>query len=147
MRKDGKALIILALIGLCASSLAGCATPSPVIRPAEVIAPPSALLMPCTRPRAYALKTNQDLAYFASSALLAWESCAAQIDALRLFYGLGYGEHCPQEGEAVVVDQGRCVAVCKDGQAVPCFDGGHSVTPCFEDDGTTALCDAEWIEL
>lgn len=103
--------------------------------------------MPCTRPQAYALKTNQDLAYFASSALLAWESCAAQIDALRLFYGLGYAEHCPATGEAVVTLGGRCVAVCEDGQAGPCFDGGHSVTPCFEDDGTTALCDAEWIEL
>ena len=37
----------------------------------------------------YALETNQDLAYFASAALLAWEKCAAQIDALRIFYGLG----------------------------------------------------------
>ena len=88
MRKDGKALINLALIGLCASFLAGCATPSPVIQPAEVIAPPSALLTPCERPRAYAMGTNQDLAYFASAALLAWEKCAAQIDALRIFYGL-----------------------------------------------------------
>ena len=88
MRKDGKALITLALIGLCASFLAGCATPSPITRPAEVITPPSALLMPCERPKAYALETNQDLAHFASAALLAWEKCAAQIDALRLFYGL-----------------------------------------------------------
>lgn len=38
---------------------------------------------------AYAMGTNQDLAYFASAALLAWEKCAAQIAALRLFYGLG----------------------------------------------------------
>ena len=35
------------------------------------------------------MKTNQDLAYFASAALLALEKCAARIDALRLFYGLG----------------------------------------------------------
>ena len=35
------------------------------------------------------METNQDLAHFASTALLAWEKCAAQIDALRLFYGLG----------------------------------------------------------
>ena len=88
MRKYGKALINLALIGLCASSPAGCATPSPITRPAEVIAPPSALLTPCERPRSYALETNQDLAYFASAALLAWEKCAAQIDALRRFYGI-----------------------------------------------------------
>ena len=87
MRKDGKALITLALIGLCASYLSGCATPSPITRPAEVIAPPSALLAPCERPVAYAMETNQDLAHFASAALLAWEKCAAQIDALRLFYG------------------------------------------------------------
>lgn len=88
MMKDGKALILLALIGLCASSPAGCATPSLVMRPAEVIAPPSALLTPCERPKAYALETNQDLAHFASAALLAWEKCAARIDALRLFYGI-----------------------------------------------------------
>ena len=88
MRKDGKALITLALIGLCASYLSGCATPSPITRPAEVIAPPSALLTPCERPQAYAMETNQDLAHFASAALLAWEKCAAQIDALRVFYGL-----------------------------------------------------------
>lgn len=37
---------------------------------------------------AYAIETNQDLAHFASEALLAWEKCAAQIDALRLFYGI-----------------------------------------------------------
>ena len=89
MREDGKALIILAMIGLCASFLAGCATPSPAIQPVEIIAPPSALLAPCERPVAYAMETNQDLAHFASTALLAWEKCAAQIDALRLFYGLG----------------------------------------------------------
>ena len=88
MKKDGKALITLAMIGLCASSLEGCATHSPITRPAEVIAPPSALLAPCERPKAYALETNQDLAHFASEALLAWEKCAAQIDALRLFYGI-----------------------------------------------------------
>lgn len=88
MKEDGKALITLALIGLCASSLAGCATPSQITRPAEVIPPPPALLTPCERPKAYALETNQDLAHFAGAALLAWEKCAAQIDALRLFYGL-----------------------------------------------------------
>lgn len=37
---------------------------------------------------AYAMETNQDLAYFASAALLALEKCAARIDALRIFYGL-----------------------------------------------------------
>ena len=37
---------------------------------------------------AYAMGTNQDLAHFANAALLAWEKCAAQIDALRIFYGL-----------------------------------------------------------
>ena len=34
------------------------------------------------------METNQDLAHFASAALLAWEKCAAQIEALRLFYGI-----------------------------------------------------------
>lgn len=88
MRKDGKALIILATIGLCASFLAGCATPSQITLPAEVMAPPSSLLTPCERPMTYAMETNHDLAHFASAALLAWEKCAAQIDALRLFYGI-----------------------------------------------------------
>ena len=37
---------------------------------------------------AYAMETNQDLAHFASAALLAWEKCAAKIEALRIFYGL-----------------------------------------------------------
>lgn len=34
------------------------------------------------------METNQDLAHFASAVLLAWEKCAAQIDALRRFYGI-----------------------------------------------------------
>ena len=109
--------------------------------------PPSALLMPCTKPHAYELRTNQDLAHFASSILLAWESCAAQVDALRLFYGLGYAEHCPASGEAVITHDGRCEAVCHDGHAGPCFDGGASLTPCFDDDGSSSMCDAEWVEL
>ena len=88
MRKNGKALITLAMIGLCASFLAGCATPSPITRPAEVITPPSALLTPCARPTAHTLETNQDLAHFAGAVLLEWEKCAAQIDALRIFYGI-----------------------------------------------------------
>ena len=54
----------------------------------EVVPPPTSLLLPCIRPKAYSLKTNEDLAFFANSAVLAWESCAAQIDALRLYYGL-----------------------------------------------------------
>ena len=50
--------------------------------------------MPCERPKASEIRTNQDLAHFASAALLAWERCAAQIDALRLFYGaLRKGDH------------------------------------------------------
>lgn len=40
------------------------------------------------KPKVNQIKTNQDLAFFASSAILAWESCAAQIDALRLYYGV-----------------------------------------------------------
>ena len=45
--------------------------------------------MPCERPQTHELRTNQDLAHFASAALLAWDRCAAQIDALRLFYAEG----------------------------------------------------------
>lgn len=58
----------------------------------EVVPPPSALLIPCIRPKAYNLKTNQDLATFASAVILAWESCAAQIEALRLYYGVDNDE-------------------------------------------------------
>lgn len=92
MRKDDRALITLALIGLCANSPVGCATPSPVIQ-TEILAPPPVLLMPCARPQASELRTNQDLAHFASAALLAWERCAAQIDSLRLFYGALLNDH------------------------------------------------------
>ena len=146
MMRECRASIILILSGCLASFLTGCATHSQATS-AEPIRPPTALLTPCTKPQAYQLKTNQDLARFASSALLAWQSCAAQIDALRLFYGLGYAEHCPKDGDAVIVSNGACKAVCHDGQAGPCFEDGKSVTPCFEDDGATALCDAEWIEI
>lgn len=50
------------------------------------VKPPASMLTPCTGPASYDLKTNADLAHFASSALLAWQSCAAQIDALRRFF-------------------------------------------------------------
>lgn len=97
MMKGAKASILQTLIGLCALYQAACATPSPVIQ-TEILAPPSALLVPCERPRADALRTNQDLAHFASAALLAWERCAAQIDALRLFYAARNNEE-PENGE------------------------------------------------
>ena len=48
--------------------------------------------MPCKRPQTSKLRTNQDLAHFADAAILALERCAAQIDALRLFYDAGNDE-------------------------------------------------------
>lgn len=54
----------------------------------EIVPPPSALLIPCAKPKAKEIKTNEDLAMFASRLILAYESCAAQITALRVYYGL-----------------------------------------------------------
>lgn len=68
--------------------LQACATPSKTIvqTKTEIIRPPDMLLVPCVKPKTYRLKTNEDLAYFASSVLLSWESCAAQVDAIRDFF-------------------------------------------------------------
>lgn len=54
----------------------------------ERIEPPSALLSPCEPPKSGELKTNGDLIRFASTAVRAYEECAAKVAALREFYGL-----------------------------------------------------------
>lgn len=45
-------------------------------------------MRPCEPPIAKTMQTNEDLILFTSAALRAYEKCAAQIDALRLYYGI-----------------------------------------------------------
>ena len=67
----------------------GCKTCSPItVTKIEQVPPPSALLVPCVKPQYREMKTNEDLIQFANSAVMAYEMCAAQINALRIYYGL-----------------------------------------------------------
>lgn len=54
----------------------------------EIVQPPDALLQPCPRPSAAHLETNEDLVRFASDSVMKWEICAAQVEGLRIFFGL-----------------------------------------------------------
>lgn len=45
-----------------------------------------ALLSPCEKPVARPLETNKDLAKLASELMFSLDVCAAQIEALRVFY-------------------------------------------------------------
>jgi hypothetical protein len=51
-----------------------------------ILKPPESLLIPCEKPTASKLETNEDLAVFASNVLAAWEACAAKIEAIKAFY-------------------------------------------------------------
>lgn len=66
----------------------GCEKRLQTITVTELVTPPEALLAPCERPEAMQLNTNEDLVRFTSLALLKWEICAAQIESLRVFFGL-----------------------------------------------------------
>ena len=72
------------MIGLCALYLTACA-PRYVVR-TEIITPPPSLLMPCERPEPGEMATNGDLARYASALRYALDTCAAKIDAIKLFY-------------------------------------------------------------
>ena len=72
------------MIGLCALCLTACA-PRSVVR-TEIITPPPSLLMPCERPEPGELRTNGDLARYASALRYALDTCAAKIDALSVFF-------------------------------------------------------------
>jgi len=66
-----------------------CATPSPtIVTVTETANPPKALLEPCKRPEKMPLETNRDLARLASELLYAFDVCASQIDALRVYFGV-----------------------------------------------------------
>lgn len=45
--------------------------------------------MPCVKPTIQAIETNEDLLKYTSALLYAFESCAAQINGLREYYGAG----------------------------------------------------------
>ena len=73
-----------------------CATPSPtIVRVTEQTPPPSAFLTPCEKPSGMPLETNRDLARLANELSFRLDVCAAQIAALRVYYGLD-GEPEPE---------------------------------------------------
>ena len=83
-------LILPILIGSSALSLTRCATHSPTIVTRE-IRPPSVLLEPCRKPEAGRLETNRDLARLASELAYSLDVCAAQIEALRVYFDVTSG--------------------------------------------------------
>jgi hypothetical protein len=56
---------------------------------------------------------------------------------------------CQTNQPIVFVDDNmKCIAVCDGaGYSHGCFINGKSTTPCFEDNGDTALCDAKWLTI
>ena len=70
----------------------GCEKHLQTITVTETINPPEALLQPCPRPEAKHLETNEDLIRFASDAIYKWEVCSAQVNGLRVFFGLDMGD-------------------------------------------------------
>ena len=65
-----------------------CGTCSEVVK-TEVITPPAALLAPCDKPDPGEMRTNGDLARYASALKYALDACAARIDALNVFFEAG----------------------------------------------------------
>ena len=62
-----------------------CKTCSEMVR-TEIVTPPAALLAPCEKPDPGEMRTNGDLARYASALKYALDTCAARIDALNVFY-------------------------------------------------------------
>jgi hypothetical protein len=71
-------------IGFCALYLTACA-PRYAVR-TEIITPPPSLLASCDKPEPGEMATNGDLARYASALRYALDTCAAKIDAIKLFY-------------------------------------------------------------
>lgn len=90
MWNASKKLRPLILIGLCVLCPMGCATHSETVR-TEYITPPPSLLTPCEKPSPGDLRTNGDLARYASAMRYALETCAAKIDALTVFFTVDSG--------------------------------------------------------
>lgn len=62
-----------------------CATCSETVK-TEIIAPPAALLAPCEKPDTGEMRTNGDLARYASALRYALDACAARVDAINIFF-------------------------------------------------------------
>lgn len=73
--------------------LQACATPSPGMSCPPQLPVPTALMQPCRPPVIRRLATNEDLAGLASAALQAYERCAAQMEAVRSYYGVDVSEN------------------------------------------------------
>ena len=69
----------------------GCVKPSEVVR-TEIITPPPSLLAPCEKPEPGEMRTNGDLARYASALRYALDTCAAKIDALNVFFTVDKSE-------------------------------------------------------
>lgn len=69
----------------------GCVKPSEVVR-TEIITPPPSLLTPCEKPEPGEMRTNGDLARYASALRYALDTCAAKIDALNVFFTVDKAE-------------------------------------------------------
>lgn len=86
MQKELKRLIPLILLGLYALFQTACATPSKAVARTEIVTPPAAFLAPCEKPETGELRTNGDLARYASALVYALDACAAKVEALRVFF-------------------------------------------------------------
>lgn len=58
----------------------------------ETVPPPAALLAPCEKPEPGELRTNGDLARYASALKYALDMCAARLDALNVFFTVDASE-------------------------------------------------------
>ena len=54
--------------------------------------PPPSLLAPCDKPDVGEMRTNGDLARYASDLRYALDTCAAKIDALNVFFTVDKAE-------------------------------------------------------
>lgn len=54
--------------------------------------PPDALLAPCEKPEPGEMRTNGDLARYASALKYALDMCAARLDALNVFFTVDNAE-------------------------------------------------------
>lgn len=63
----------------------GCVRCSETVR-TDIITPPAALLAPCEKPDPGEMRTNGDLARYASALKYALDTCAARVDALNVFF-------------------------------------------------------------
>jgi hypothetical protein len=58
----------------------------------ETVPPPDALLVSCEKPEPGELRTNGDLARYASALKYALDVCAARVDAIKVFFTVDASE-------------------------------------------------------